>query len=234
MPGEFTLEIIACSIEDAIEAARGGADRLEIARDMAQHGLTPPPDVVRAIAREVRLPLRVMVRERDDYRCDRAGELATLCDAARAFDVLGVDGLVLGFVTDDGEVDVAPLAAILAAAPRTRATFHRAFDALQDPVAGLRSLKRFAQIDRVLSGGGGGDWAARCARLGEWAAHAHPEIVMLPGGGVDADAVAFIAGTTRLVEAHVGSAARVPARPTAPVSADAVRELRQRIERALG
>jgi copper homeostasis protein CutC len=67
----------------------------------------------------------------------------------------------------------------------------------------------------------------RCARLSEWAAYAHPRIVMLPGGGVDADALEQIARTPQLPEAHIGSAARVPAEPTAPVCADAVRELRR-------
>jgi copper homeostasis protein len=227
----LVLEIIACSVEDAIEAARGGADRLEIARGMDRHGLTPSADIVRRIAREVRLPLRVMVREHDDFRCDRPGELERLCDHAREFDRIGVDGLVLGFVRD-GEVDERPLAAVLAAAPRTRATFHRAFDALRDPLESLRVLKEHVQIDRVISGGGGGDWRARCARLSEWAAHAHPRIVMLPGGGVDADALVHITRAPRLPEAHVGSAARIPAQPTAPVSAESVRELRRRLHRA--
>jgi copper homeostasis protein len=66
------LEIIVCSVADAIEAARGGADRLEVARDMDRQGLTPSIEMVREIMRSVRLPLRVMVRETGGFRCDES------------------------------------------------------------------------------------------------------------------------------------------------------------------
>jgi copper homeostasis protein len=223
------LEIIACSVADAIEAARGGADRLEVAIAMDRQGLTPSIDMVRAIMRDVRLPLRVMVREHDDFLCDRPGELEMLRDSARELEALGVDGLVLGFVRD-GLIDEALLGAVLSAAPRTRATFHRAFDAALDPHAALDTLKRYSQIDRVLSGGRDGHWRDRCARLAGLAGHAHPRITVLPGGGVDGAAIDQISRTPLLIEAHVGSAARIPAEPTAPVSADAVRELRRRAD----
>ena len=223
------LEVIVCSIADAVEAARGGADRLEIARDMTRQGLTPPVEMVREILREVRLPARVMVREADDFLCDRPGELERLCDSAREFDALGVDGILVGFVKN-GRVDEAPLGAVLAAAPRSRVTFHRAFDAARDPFEALETLKRHVQIDRVLSGGGDGGWAARCARLETLAVRAHPRIVVLPGGGVDGDALEHIARAPRLTEAHIGRAARIPAEVSARVSASAVRELRRRAD----
>jgi copper homeostasis protein len=224
------LEVIACSVEDAIEAARGGADRLEVARAMDQQGLTPPVSLVRDIAREVRLPLRIMVRETDDFLCDRPGELDRLCERAREFSALGVDGLVLGFARD-GALDAAALAVVLDAVPGTRVTFHRAFDATADPLETIARLRRFPQVDHVLTGGGSDDWPHRCGRLTTLAAHAHPGITILPGGGVDAAAIDVIARTAALTEVHVGSAARVPAVPTGPVSADAVRELRRHADR---
>ena len=231
MRGLF-LEIIVCSVADAVEAARGGADRLEIACCMDRRGLTPPIGMVREILRAVRLPLRVMVRETDDFLCDRPGELERLCDRARELEELGVDGIVLGFEWG-GLIDEARLAGVLAAAPRTRATFHRAFDAAPDPLAALATLKRHPQVDRVLTGGGEGLWRQRCARLASLTAHAHSRITVLPGGGVDADAIEIIRQTPLLTEAHVGSAARVPPEPAAPVSAEAVRELRRRADRGV-
>lgn len=224
------LEIIVCSVSDAVEAARGGADRLEVARDMDRHGLTPSIGVVREIQRAVRLPLRVMVREHDDFQCDRPGELARLRESARDLESLGVDGIVLGFERH-GAIDEAALAAVLAAAPRTRATFHRAFDAAVDPLAALNALRRFSQVDRVLTAGGEGSWPERCNRLEALAAHAHPRITILPGAGIDAVALGHIARTPLLTEAHVGSAARVPPAPSGAVSAEAVRRLRSILDR---
>jgi copper homeostasis protein len=61
------LEVIVLSVDDARTATEGGADRLEVVRDIRQGGLTPPLALVRAIQRETHLPLRVMVRENAGY-----------------------------------------------------------------------------------------------------------------------------------------------------------------------
>src|SRR6266545_7392055 len=100
------LEVIVCSVEDAVAAAEGGAGRLEIVRELAYGGLTPPTDLVRDIARAVSLPLRVMVRESDGYAVRDRAEHAALCAAAKAMQALRIDGLVLGFL-DGHDVDVA-------------------------------------------------------------------------------------------------------------------------------
>ncbi|MGE5814671.1 MAG: copper homeostasis protein CutC [Acidobacteriota bacterium] len=220
------IEVIACSVEDAVEAERGGAGRLEIARDMERQGLTPPVELVREIANAVRIPLRVMVRENDGYACRSEDELNAMQRAARGFAGIDrVEGLVLGFVRGT-EIDHDTVAAVLAAAPRLRATFHRAFDALPDPLRAILELEKHPQIDRVLSGGEPGGWDERCDRLSKLAVLAQPGIVILPGGGVDLDAIRHISGTNGLTEAHVGRAVRVPKEVWGRVSAPLVRELR--------
>lgn len=57
------LEVIACSVGDAVEAEKGGASRLEIVRDLGRGGLTPPLELVAEIKRAVNVPLRVMLRD---------------------------------------------------------------------------------------------------------------------------------------------------------------------------
>src|ERR1044071_10079626 len=61
------LEVIACSVADAVEAQKGGASRLEVVRELDRGGLTPSIQLVQAIKDAVDLPLRVMVRESDGY-----------------------------------------------------------------------------------------------------------------------------------------------------------------------
>ena len=61
------LEVIAASVADAKAAQEGGADRLEIVRDLDQGGLTPPFDLVEEIAAAVEIPIRVMLRETPDF-----------------------------------------------------------------------------------------------------------------------------------------------------------------------
>ena len=67
MKGAAILEVIACSVADAVEAEKGGANRLEVVSDLDRGGLTPAVELVRAIQDAVNLPLRVMVRESDGF-----------------------------------------------------------------------------------------------------------------------------------------------------------------------
>ena len=202
------LEVIATTVEDAIEAERGGAHRLEIVRDLGRSGLTPPYELVREIKEAVALPLRVMLRESDGFMTGSEDEIDRLCVAAERFASLEVDGFVLGFLRD-GEVDVELTQRVLACAPHVRATFHHAFENARDKLRALGEIKRLPQVDRVLSSGGTGELEARVRRLGEYERVAAPELTVLAGGGVDGDAIVQIARHTGIREFHVGRAARV-------------------------
>ena len=116
---EMILEVIACSVADAIEAEKGGAGRLEVVRSLDRGGLTPPFELVRAIKDAVDLPLRVMVRESDGYETTGETEIEKLCAAADEFSRLDVDGLVLGFLKGKS-IDLDLTARVLAAAPRLK------------------------------------------------------------------------------------------------------------------
>jgi len=43
---EPVLEVIACSVADALEAQKGGASRLEVVRDLERGGMTPSLELV--------------------------------------------------------------------------------------------------------------------------------------------------------------------------------------------
>ena len=105
------LEVIVQTLTDAREAARGGADRLEVVRALEDGGLTPPLALVREIAAAVPLPLRVMVRENAGYTTND-GERPALRGAAAAFAGAQVDGIVIGFA-DAGELELDDVADVL-------------------------------------------------------------------------------------------------------------------------
>jgi copper homeostasis protein len=217
------LEVIVTSVQDARAAADGGADRLEIVRDLEAGGLTPPVDLVRAIQAETALPLRVMVRENDGYDL-REGELDRLRRAAAEFAALGVDGLVIGFAAD-GEVRLDDVAPVLEAAPGVRATFHRAFDQLRDPLRAIDRIAGLPQIDKILTSGGSGTAEARAVRLAAYTARAAGRLDVIAGYAVDEAMIVEIARTGCVREAHVGRAVRAEDRQDLPVSVERVRRL---------
>jgi copper homeostasis protein len=223
------LEVIVQTLDDARAAAEGGADRIEIVRAIRSGGLTPPLTLVTAIAAELTLPLRVMVRENSGYETDRH-EVDALRRAAAAFAGIGVDGLVAGF-SKQGTLSVPDLSVVLDAAPGVPVTFHRAFDSLSDPLGAIELLARLPQIDGILTRGGEGTPENRCARLREYSARAATRLNIMAGGGVVEEAFALFAMAGCVREIHVGRAARDGRNPEGPVTAASVRRLRDRADR---
>ena len=180
------LEVIACSLEDALAAEAGGADRLELVRDLAAGGMTPSLDLVDAVLARVRIPVRVMVRDTISHFVGDPRDRSRLLATARELSERSVDGIVFGAVThrvmtaghgSNASIvpDIPLLTAVLRAGGGKPVTFHRAFESVTDPVRTLGELGRICggaafrlQVDRVLTNGGTGDWPTRLARLEEW------------------------------------------------------------------
>ena len=222
------LEVIACSLTDAIEAERGGAGRLELVRDLGKGGLTPSLEMVQEVRDAVAIPIRVMIRETSGYQAGDARALDRLASLAVRAAALGIDGIVIGFL-QGGQIDDRAMDAIAAASP-VQATFHHAFDRLPDPATAVRSLARWPRVDRVLTSAGPGNWTEKTARLDRLGAVAPPGLTILAGGGVDEAALGTLARSS-VREAHVGRAARVPPTVDGAVSSRRVAELVEAAQR---
>ena len=218
------LEVIVCSVADAVEAERGGAGRLEVIRNFELGGLTPPFELVKDVLAAVRIPVRVMLRESEGRTVTDATEMRRLCAAARDPARLRVDGLVLGFLRE-GEVDDDSKERILSCAQNLRATFHHAFEETGAPLRAITRLKTHRQIDRILTASGKGDWAQKVARLTSYEREARSEITILASGGLNLQVINLIGEQTHVREFHVGRAARVPSQTDGLVRAARVREL---------
>jgi copper homeostasis protein len=223
------LEVIVCSVEDAVAAARGGADRLEVISRFDVGGLTPSIEMVEEIVMAVPIPARVMLRESANFTIADVGERKRLEQAARAFAQLPVDGLVLGFLRGE-EIDEDSLAELLACAPHLSATFHRAFEEVPAPARAIETLKRHPQIDRILTNGSPGDLTERIARLALCARVAGPEIQILAGGGMTVEVIRSIRAAAEIGEFHVGSLVRRDERIDGNVETARVRALIELLE----
>lgn len=220
----LVLEVIVQSVADARAAAAGGADRLEVVREIRLGGLTPSVSLVRAIAAETALPLRVMLRENGGYATD-AKEIAAMRAAAVELAALRVDGLVTGFARD-GEALLEDTAAVVQDVRGVRVTFHRAFDQVRDRLRTIDRLSAIPQVDRILTDGGPGSPSERCERLRAWGGGVR-SITLIAGGGVDEEAIRWFARHACVREVHVGRAAREGGEQDGPVSVARVRRLRE-------
>jgi copper homeostasis protein len=225
------IEVIAQSVADAVDAEAGGADRLELVRDLDQDGLTPPPELTRAVREAVRIPVYAMVRPRNRFTLE-TGELDQVLAEARAVVEAGAHGIVFGYVSGAGDPDLAALAAVRAAVgPGIGITFHRAFDRLAGPAAALPALAAHG-VERVLTAGGAATALEGRTALRALAplAAAHGVIIMA-GGGLTPENVAGLIAETGVGEVHFGAGVHSWPSPAAPVSRERVAAARRALPR---
>lgn len=222
------LEVIATSVQDAVAAELGGADRLEVVHDLKAGGLTPSLNLVRQIRRMVVLPMRVILRQQDDFAALDEEEMENVVTAARQFAAAGADGFVLGFVRG-AHLDVEHTAAVLNRLDKAKATFHHAFEEAADKTRAIEELKNCPGVDRILTTGGPGDWEEKAGRLTEYCERALPEITILTGGGLHKEAIQLLIEHTPVREFHVGRAVRNPQRVDGVVQSSLVAELARMI-----
>jgi copper homeostasis protein len=206
---QILLEVIVTSVHEAIEAELGGADRLELVEALEHGGLTPKTEVAAEVLRKVSIPVRVMLRESASMSIFEDAEIRRLRARAEEFAALPINGLVLGFIKKR-HPDLEGMIEILAGAPQSPVTFHRAFDLLNDRIRGIETLKRIPQIDRVLTNGGEGSWQARKMRLFEWQRACAPRIAIIFAIGNRISEFSQLSSEPGHLEVHVGRAARSP------------------------
>jgi copper homeostasis protein len=217
-PAPKVLEVIATSLEDALEAERGGAGRIELVRALAMGGLTPDLQLPGSVSTRVKIPVRVMIRESDASTAHSEEEFERLEGEVDRLKAAPIQGLVFGFVRR-GEIETEKVERLLKRMPsHWRVTFHRAFEAVAHPFASLETLKRYPEIDRLLTNGIESDDAGdRRRRLEELQNHAGDSLTIIAAGGPDLRKLRVLAASTVIRELHVGRAARLPASHLGPV-----------------
>ncbi len=222
-PAPKLLEVIATTLEDALEAERGGAGRIELVRALVMGGFTPDPLLPGLVSRRVKIPLRVMIRESDSSTAHGAEEFERLEAAIDRLKTAPIQGLVFGFVRR-GEIEVEKVERLLLRMPADwRVTFHRAFEAVTHPFASLEVLKRYPQIDRILTNGlESEDAKERRLRLEELQNAAGDRITIIAAGGPALAKLRVLAESPVIRELHVGRAARLPASHLGPVRRERV------------
>ena len=188
-------------LADAQAAARGGADRLELCADLVIGGTTPTAEVIRAVKGRVFIPVFVMARPRGGSFVYAAAEIeATNRDIETAI-AAGADGVVVGALTPEHEIDVTALRGFVTRAGGVPVTFHRAFDQVADDARALETLVD-AGVQRVLTAGGQGTALEGAAVLKSLVEQAGDRIVVMAGGKVRGHNAREIIARTGVRELH--------------------------------
>ncbi len=196
------LEICCGSAEDAIEAAHGGADRVELCSALFLGGLTPSLGSLLEVKQRTSIPVMAMNRPRAGGFCYSPTEFAVMERDAELLLEHGADGIVFGILNADGTVDVTRSRALRERIGSGQAVFHRAFDVTPDPFLALDQLIDLG-ITRVLTSGqkaGAPQGSHLIKRLIE---HSRGRIEVLPGAGIDLQNVRQLLADTGCTQIHM-------------------------------
>ena len=227
------LEVIATTVADARFAAQAGANRLELITATGEGGLTPSVGLIEAVVAAVDIPVNVIVRPHSRSFVFDADDYAVMVRDVRATAAAGANGVVIGMLKPDGEIDREGLARAIDAADGLAITFHRAFDETRDLRYALDVLLGFDAVTNVLTSGGKPSvlQAEETIRaLVRQAAGSH--CTVLAGAGLTVDAVAAFVQATQVNAVHFGSGVRVGGNGLAPVDPLRVARVRAALDMA--
>ena len=165
------IEACVDSHASCMAAARGGADRLELCANLAIGGTTPSPSLFQQVRRDCSIPIHSDI------------EMEEMCEEINAFRGLGANGVVIGALTPEGELDREKMARLMACAGSMDVTLHRAFDMTRDPFEALEAAIELG-CRTILTSGQAGDAAAGKDLLRELYARAAGRIDIMAGCGV--------------------------------------------------
>lgn len=195
------LEVCCGDLESALAAARGGAQRVELCSALSADGLTPSLGLIEAVRRIPDLRLHVLIRPREGDFVYTDEEFLVMEEDIRKARLAGADGVVIGALTADGDIDVEHCRPLVIAAEGMQVTFHRAFDQCRDPQNALEQIIDMG-CTRLLTSGQAHSAQAGIPLLKELVRQAGHRLIILPGAGVNEHNARTILDSTGATEIH--------------------------------
>ncbi len=195
-------EVCVDSVDGVAAAAAAGADRVELCLALSEGGLTPSTAMIEESLKVAGdTAVNVLIRLRGGDFCYSATEVQVMAQDIRVARDLGAHAVVIGALTPSGQVDERALSKLLAQIGSMNVTFHRAIDMSVDPIAALRTLRKYP-IGKVLTSGSRPTALAGADIIRHMVAEAGDSLTILAGGGVRAHNVAELIADTGVTEVH--------------------------------
>lgn len=199
---QYKIENCANSVESALKAQEGGAYRVELCAGIPEGGTTPSYGDIKCARKLLNdTKLNVIIRPRGGDFLYSEIEQETMIEDIRMCRECGVDGVVFGCLTADGDVDMLLMRRLMSEVGNMSVTFHRAFDVCKDPFKALEDLISL-KIDRILTSGQEENAEKGIPLLKELVEKAVDRIIIMPGCGVNPNNIAKIAKETGAKEFH--------------------------------
>lgn len=199
---EKLLEICVDSVESAVIAQEGGADRLEVCSNLIIGGTTPGVSQFKQIRGACDIKLNVLIRPRFGDFLYTEPEFFMIEEDIRMFRELGADGVVVGCLKPDGNLDTERMKKLRDCADGMHMTLHRAFDVCRDPGQALSEAISL-NIDTILTSGQEADCIKGKKVIQKLLKQAEDRIHILVGSGVNADVIRKLSDEIHATHFHM-------------------------------
>ncbi|MBE2894975.1 copper homeostasis protein CutC [Spirabiliibacterium falconis] len=200
----MNIEVCVENMESVRIANAAGVDRIELCSALAVGGLTPCYGFLKSAVETATLPIAMMVRPRaGDFLFSR-NEVAMMVDDIHMARDMGVSCVVIGALTESGEIDVASTKRFIEAADGLEITFHRAFDLCANPQTALETLIDLGCIRLLTSGQASSAWLGR-KLIAQLVCQARGRISIMAGAGVNAQNANDLLTATGADELHLSA-----------------------------
>jgi copper homeostasis protein len=211
----ITLEVCANSVESALAAQQGGANRIELCDNLREGGTTPSCGQIKIVRQLLTIEMYVLVRPRtgDFIYSDLEFEVMKL-DIKTCIEK-GCDGVVFGILKEDGSIDKERCAELIEIARfgGMKTTFHRAFDVCKDYFEALEDIIELG-FDRILTSGGKSTAMEGANTIARLVSLASGRISIMPGSGINEYNIADLVRYSGAKEFHASARSRVDSKMT--------------------
>ncbi len=201
MSSKYILEICANSVESALMAQKGGAQRIELCDNIYEGGTTPSYGAISKAREVLNIDLNVIIRPRGGDFCYSELEFEIMKKDIEFAKESGVDGIVIGVLNPDGTIDMNKTKHLVELAKPMSVTFHRAFDVTKDPFKALEDIIECG-CNRVLTSGQENKTMDGVSLIRKLVEKAENRIIIMPGSGINETNVQEISQKTGTTEFH--------------------------------
>jgi copper homeostasis protein len=194
MAPQILFEACVDSVEAALAAQAGGAERVELCADLLAGGCTPSAGTIQLARSQLHIRMNVIIRPRGGDFCYSAAEFEVMKLDIELCKRLGADGVVIGLLHPDGSVDHERTRDLIALARPLSVTFHRAFDVSRDPFEALETLIGLG-VDRILTSGQEASPLEGLDVIAELVRRAGERVIIMPGGVSERTVGRIVAGS---------------------------------------
>lgn len=200
----MTLEICANSILSALAAQDAGAHRVELCENLNEGGTTPSYGTILNTRKQLYIDLFALIRPRGGDFLYTKEEFEIMKTDIEVCKTLKCDGVVIGILTKDGEVDVDRTQELVKLASPMGVTFHRAFDRVKDPFKALELIIETG-CERILTSGLKNSAMEATELIKQLIEKANNRISIMPGAGINSSNILELKNITKAKEYHTSA-----------------------------